>query len=118
MRKKERSYLFYLEDMLESINKIQHYIKDKSFADFLSDFMLMDAVVRNLEIIGEASKSIPKTVKDKYSEIPWMQMYRMRNRISHEYFGLDEEVIWKIATQYLPNNKADLERIIKSEEKN
>ncbi|MCY7421650.1 MAG: DUF86 domain-containing protein [Chitinophagaceae bacterium] len=53
--------------------------------------------MRNLEIIGEASKNLPQSLKDKYPQVPWEEMYRLRNRISHEYFGIDYEIIWDIS---------------------
>lgn len=77
--------------------------------------MVVDAVVRNFEVIGEASKYLPADIKEKYPEIPWKKMYGLRNLISHEYFGIDYEMIWEIAKNNIPKNKADLERIIKEE---
>ena len=77
----------------------------------------MDAVVRNFEIIGEAAKHLPKELKSNYPQLPWEEMYRLRNRISHEYFGIDYAILWEIATEYLPMNYADLIVIIASEKK-
>ncbi|MDZ7741016.1 MAG: HepT-like ribonuclease domain-containing protein [Bacteroidota bacterium] len=77
--------------------------------------MIVDATIRNFEIIGEASKNIPIEIQEKYPEIPWKKMYGLRNLISHEYFGVDYEMIWEIAKQNLPQNKSDLEKIIKEE---
>jgi len=74
--------------------------------------MLVDAVVRNFEIIGEASKNIPLSIQEKYPEIPWKKMYGLRNLISHEYFGVDYEMLWEISTVSLPQNIVDLKRII------
>jgi uncharacterized protein with HEPN domain len=79
--------------------------------------MVVDAVVRNFEIIGEASKNIPEEIQLKYPEIPWKKMYGLRNLISHEYFGVDYEMIWEIATVNLPKNISDLQRIIEKEYK-
>jgi uncharacterized protein with HEPN domain len=74
--------------------------------------MLVDAVVRNFEIIGETSKNIPIAIKKKYPEIPWKKMYGLRNLISHEYFGIDHEMLWEIASVNLPQNIQDLAKII------
>lgn len=80
--------------------------------------MIVDAVIRNFEIIGEASKNIPSDIQIKYSEIPWKKMYNLRNLISHEYFGIDYAMIWEIVKNNLPKNRIDLERIIKNEKIN
>ncbi len=77
--------------------------------------MVVDAVIRNFEIIGKVSKNIPSEIKDKYPEIPWKKMYGLRNLISHEYFGVDYEMIWEIAKNNLPQNQADIEKIIEKE---
>lgn len=69
-------------------------------------------VIRNFEIIGEASKNLPKELKARYPEVPWEEMYRLRNRITHEYFGIDYEIIWDIASHYLPENHEAIARII------
>lgn len=77
--------------------------------------MVTDAVIRNLEIIGEASNKVPDIIKAKYPEIPWRQMYGLRNFVAHEYFGIDYENIWKIISTQMPNNMNDMERVIDSE---
>jgi uncharacterized protein with HEPN domain len=95
--------------------RITEYIDGKKFADFKKDYMLVDAVVRNFEIIGEASKKILLAIQKKYHEIPWKKMYGLRNLISHEYFGIDYEMLWEIASVSLPQNIHDLERIIEGQ---
>ena len=79
----------YLEDLLLAMNRIAEYIDTLSFTDFTRDYKTVDAVIRNFEIIGEAAKNIPVEVKDKYPEVPWAEMYLLRNKVSHEYFGID-----------------------------
>ena len=105
----------YLEDILTAINRISEYIEGYSFIDFKRDYKTVDAVIRNFEVIGEASKNLPKRIKEKYSDIPWAEMYLLRNKVSHEYFGVDYEIIWDIATNYLPNNKSQIENILTKE---
>ena len=112
MKKQDRTYIHYLEDILLSIQRIQEYISDLNFAKFKSDFKTVDAVIRNFEIIGEASKNIPEKIKEKYKKIPWDEMYRLRNRVTHEYFGIDYEINWDIAKNYLPENRESIEVII------
>lgn len=115
MKKEEREYIHFLEDILLSMQRIQEYIAGLEFQQFKQDYKTVDAVIRNFEIIGEASKNISTEVKLKYSNLPWEEMYRLRNRVSHEYFGVDYEIIWDIATNYLPQNKSEIEEIIRQE---
>lgn len=104
----------YLEDILLSINRIEEYIDGFDFEKFEKDNKTVDAVIRNFEIIGEASKNVPKEIKIKHQQIPWEEMYYLRNKVSHEYFGIDYEIIWDIAKNHLPINKIQIEDIIKS----
>lgn len=98
------------------MQRVQEYIKGLDLENFKRDYKTFDAVIRNFEIIGEASKKLPKSIKNKYTYVPWEQMYRLRNRISHEYFGLDYEIIWDIATNQLPLNYKDITQILKLEQ--
>jgi len=110
----ERNYKMYIDDMHLAMSRIAEYIIDYDFITFKRDYKTVDAVIRNFEIIGEASKNIPEFIKKEYSEIPWNEMYALRNRVSHEYFGIDYEIIWEIITNHLPINKLVLEQIIES----
>ena len=106
----------YLQDMLTGIERIDHYIEGFNFKQFKQDYKTVDAVIRNFEVIGEAAKNLPEEIKSKYPEVPWSEMYLLRNKISHEYFGVDYEIIWDVATNYLPENKKQIEAILKEEE--
>jgi uncharacterized protein with HEPN domain len=101
----------YLEDMLIAMSRIQEYISEMSFDEFQHDHKTVDAVIRNFEIIGEASKNLSTEIKQSNPDVPWAEMYLMRNKISHEYFGIDYEVIWDVATNYLPDNQIQIEEI-------
>lgn len=114
MAKKNRSDNLYLEDILSAIDKITEYIKECDFQKFKSDSKTVDAVVRNFEIIGEAAKKIDDRIKSKYPEIPWSEMYYLRNRITHDYFEVDVEIIWDIAVNYLPENKKQIKKILEN----
>jgi len=105
----------YLEDILVSMNRIFEYIEGYTFTKFKMDYKTVDAVIRNFEVIGEASKNLPGELKEKYDEVPWQEMYLLRNRVTHEYFGVDYEIIWDIAKNYLPENKSQIENIINKE---
>ena len=102
----------YLEDLLLAMNRIAEYIEGLTFKDFKRDYKTADAVIRNFEIIGEAARNIPPAVKEKYPEVPWDEMYLLRNKVSHEYFGIDYDIIWDIASNYLPENRKQIEDIL------
>lgn len=116
MKREERSHKMFLEDIQTAMSRIAEYIEGYDFEHFKKDYKTVDAVIRNFEIIGEASKKMGDEIKEKYSDVPWREMYYLRNRVSHEYFGVDYEIIWDIATNYLPENKARIDQIIDIEE--
>jgi uncharacterized protein with HEPN domain len=109
----KREFILYLEDMLQSMNRIEEYLGELDFRKFKMNYLVVDAIIRNFEIIGEASKNIPADIQEKYPEVPWRKMYGLRNLIAHEYFGIDYEMIWEIAKKNLPQNRIDLQAIIK-----
>ncbi len=91
-----RSLRLYLEDILQSGDKILRFTKNMTFEEFLADERTFDAVARNLQIIGEAIKSIPLEVRSQYPEIEWRKITGLRDILAHAYFSIDEEVIWDI----------------------
>jgi uncharacterized protein with HEPN domain len=91
-----------LEDILESAKKIKKFTKGMSFEKFIQDEKTIDAVIRNFEIIGEASNRLPDEFKSKYDNIDWMRIKGFRNRIVHDYFGIDHSIVWKIIESFLP----------------
>lgn len=102
----------YLEDLFQAMARIAEYIEGYSFIEFKRDYKTVDAVIRNFEIIGEASKNLPQELKEKYPDVPWAEMYLLRNKVSHEYFGIDYEIIWDVAKNYLPENKSQIAVIL------
>lgn len=102
----------YFEGIILAMKRIAEYIEGLSFVRFKKDYKTVDAVIWNFEIIGEAAKNIPVEIKDKYSEVPWAEMYLLRNKVSHEYFGIDYEIIWDVALNYLPENQKQIEYIL------
>jgi len=105
----------YLDDILNSMNRILEYVDGYSFSDFKKDYKTVDAVIRNFEIIGKASKNVPKEIRDKYVEVPWDEMYLLKNKVSHEYFGIDYEIIWDLVSNYIPDNKTQILEILRDE---
>jgi uncharacterized protein with HEPN domain len=110
---KGRKQRLFIEDILESIKKIERYIKNINYEDFEKKDLVVDAVIRNLEIIGEASKNISNDIRNKYTNIPWKRMVGLRNIATHEYFGIDLSIIWEIITVNLPETKPKIELILK-----
>ena len=97
----KRAMLLLLEDMLQSAQKIKLYTKDLDYNSFLADDKTIDAVVRNFEIIGEAANRIDLDFRDSNPEVEWKRIRGFRNRIVHDYFGIDYEIVWNIIETYL-----------------
>ncbi len=102
----------YIEDIQFSMERIAEYTENYTLSLFRNDQKTVDAVIRNFEIIGEAAKNISTEIKQKYAHIPWDEMYALRNKITHEYFGVDFEIIWEIATNQLPLNKIEIDKLL------
>jgi uncharacterized protein with HEPN domain len=97
-----------LEDIAAAIRKVENYKRGLSRQAFLSDEKTVDAVVRNLEIIGEAARQMPQDFAATHPEIPWQRIAGLRNRIVHDYFGLDLEIIWEVIETDIPELKSRL----------
>jgi uncharacterized protein with HEPN domain len=108
----KRDYTLYIEDMLEAIKKVEMYTSNLEFEGFEQSNLIVDAVIRNLEVIGEAANKVPKEVQEEYSEIPWRKMIDFRNILIHEYFGIDLSIVWMVATKNLPLAKSYLVKIV------
>lgn len=97
-----REPLLLIEDMLDSANKILEYTGTLSFEEFINDSKTVDAVIRNFEIIGEAANRLPHNFKERYPTIDWHRIRGFRNRIVHDYMGIDNSIVWQIKETYLP----------------
>ncbi|WP_135077074.1 DUF86 domain-containing protein [Terasakiella sp. SH-1] len=106
-------WTFHLEQMITAINKIERYVRGMKRKDFLRDDRTMDAVIRNLEIIGEATHHVPNKVRKHYKAVPWMALRHMRNFIAHEYFDVDPRIIWETVARDLQGLKMSLKRLKK-----
>jgi len=106
----KRNPQLLVEDILESCYKIKDYTKEISFEEFLADSKTIDAVVRNFEIIGEAANRLPEEFRDSYQDIDWHRISGFRNRIVHEYFGIDYSIIWQIKETFLSQLIENLEK--------
>ena len=108
----KREWTLFVEDVLESIELIENYVSDMEFKDFAKDRKTIDAVVRNFEIIGEASKYIPEDIKNKYQNVDWQGMVGLRNRTAHVYFGISLVIVWDIIKQEIPKLKEQMTQIL------
>ena len=98
-------------DILDSAHKILEYTDGLSFEDFLKDSKTVDAVVRNFEIIGEAANRLPEEFKDNFPDIDWHRIRGFRNRIVHDYFGIDYSIVWLVKDTFLPNMILQLKKL-------
>lgn len=107
-----RDFRVFLDDILVSIRRIQDYVEDLTFEKFLLDQKTIDAVIRNLEIIGEAARHIPQEVRSMSPMIEWTKIVGLRNIVSHEYFGIDYETVWDVIQNKLPSLEQQIRIIL------
>lgn len=108
-----RNEIVFIEDILECIQKIQNYIKNITETEFQNDSEKQGAIIRRIEIMGEATKKISSQTRKKYPNIPWKEMAGMRDVVIHEYFGISINLIWKVATKEIQEIKPEIEKILK-----
>lgn len=101
-----------LHDILEAAGRIQTYVTGLSYPEFLTDLKTQDAVVRNLEIIGEAAKRLSPAVRNRASSVPWQDIGGMRDRLIHQYFGTNWEIVWDVIQTKLPELKREIAALI------
>ncbi len=92
----QRELNVYVEDIIQAIGKIEKYISDMEKEDFINNELVQDAVIRNLEVIGEAVKRIPNDVRSSYEEVPWRKISGLRDILIHEYFGININIVWDV----------------------
>ena len=111
----ERTDIEYLADTKEAVIRINTYTQDLIFEQFIDDKKTQDAVVRNLEIIGEAAKNISGELKSRSPQIPWKDLAGVRGKLIHHYFGVNFDIVWNIAKKELPDVLSRIEEILKNE---
>jgi uncharacterized protein with HEPN domain len=109
-----RDYKVYLDDIAQAIRKINSYLLKLDQKRFAQDEKTIDAVVRNLEIIGEAVKKLPDDIRKQHSEVNWKKIAGLRDILIHEYYGIDVEIIWDIITNKLPPLAKEVELMLKN----
>ena len=108
---KHRTYRDYVEDIFASIGEIASFIEGMTKNDFLGDRKTINAVIRSFEVIGEATKKIPGAIKKKHPAIPWKKMAGMRDKMIHEYFGVDLDILWQTAKEDIPKLRDPIEQL-------
>ena len=111
----KRDDMVYVDDILDSLGRIKKYCEDVRKDDFMENDMLRDAVVRNLEIIGEAASRLSESFRDGHKELEWRKIIGMRNRIIHAYDIVDYAIVWDVVKADLPQLEAKLRKLAKPE---
>ncbi|WP_133513306.1 HepT-like ribonuclease domain-containing protein [Candidatus Thiosymbion oneisti] len=111
----EREWRFYIGDMLDFARKVLAYTANLDQQGFVTDGLTYDATLRNLELIGEAATRIPESVRAAHPDIPWRQIVATRNRLVHAYLGIDNDTLWSIIEDDIPELIATLERLQQAE---
>ena len=108
-----RKYSLYLSDILKALEAIESFVEGLSFEDFKKDDKTSSAVIRKFEIIGEAAKQVPGSVKKKYPAVPWKEMAGMRDKLIHFYFGVNHDLLWQTIKNRIPEIKPIISQILK-----
>jgi uncharacterized protein with HEPN domain len=109
---RKRDFGDYIQDIQDSIDDIESFTKDMNFRQFSKDKKTINAIVRCIEIVGEAAKKIPKRLRTEYPDIPWKKMAGMRDKMIHEYFGIDLEILWKVTKDEMPALKKSIKNML------
>jgi uncharacterized protein with HEPN domain len=111
----QREWRFYIEDMRRFATKVVSYAEGMGAAEFVGNEMVYDAVLRNLELIGEAANHVPVEVRERHPDVPWRQVVAMRNRLVHAYLGIDPDTVWSTVQDSVPELLSQLDRLRQQE---
>ena len=117
-KKDQRDFTQFLQDILDAIDDVEGFIKEMEFNEFSGDKKTIYAVMKALEIIGEATKNLPDTLKNEYPDVPWKFMAGIRDKVVHGYFVVDLPIIWSTAKKDLPSLKSLIEEVLEEIESN
>jgi len=112
-----RDWHFRIQDILECMSRINGYTAGMTYETFCANQLVIDAVVRNLEVIGEAANHVPAGIQQRYPDLPWVEMRGIRNLLIHEYFGISIEIVWKTVQENLPPVEPKLQALLRQEDR-
>lgn len=113
----KRNVELYIKDILKYMERAEGYIKSISFEEFLKDDKACDAIIRCIEVIGEAAGNVPQEIRDKHLSIPWRDIVGMRNKVIHGYFTVDFETVWLVVKEEIPKLKPMISKVLENLEK-
>jgi uncharacterized protein with HEPN domain len=108
----KRDISLYLSDIIENMRDAEQFIGSRTFEAFRSDKMAVNAVLRSLEIVGEATKNVPEDIRNRRPNVPWRNMARMRDRVIHVYFGVDYTRVWEAVKNVIPSVRPEIESLL------
>jgi uncharacterized protein with HEPN domain len=114
----KRDASIYLKDIQENIERVERFVEGMSYEEFVEDERTSFAVIRCIEIIGEAAKHVSEEIKDKYLEVPWKDIAGMRDKVIHFYFGVNLEMVWMVVKKNIPELKPYIEQALKDYRQN
>ncbi len=112
-----RNTSLYVKDILENMQDASEFIRGMSYEQFAADKRTVNAVLRSIEIIGEAAKNVPEEIRAKYPQVPWKEMAGMRDKVIHFYFGVDKETVWLVVKERIPILQPLIEQILRDLQK-
>lgn len=107
-----RAVVLYISDILQQMEDALEFVRGMTYEQFLRDKKTINAVLRAIEVIGEATKNVPEGIRARYPDIPWKEMAGMRDKVIHFYFGVDLETVWLVVSERIPELKPKLEQVL------